>query len=130
MPGPSGQGSWLSVARSSIANMPLYGGGFWVACMQLVAYYYACGAVLHFIVPRVINVKGIQAQKRKPGEVLRDALYSLGAHMPSTAAWCSDARPHAACRAPTASHTRREGVACHSPAAGGRHAMLHPGCCL
>lgn len=78
IPGPSGQSNWVSSTVAPIMDMPLYGGGFWVACMQLVAYYYACAAVLHFALPRLISVKGIQAQKRKHGEVLRDAVYSIG----------------------------------------------------
>lgn len=128
MPGPSGQGNWMSVARTSIANMPpLYGGGFWVACMQLVAYYYACGALLHFIVPRVLNVKGIQAQKRKPGEVLRDALCSLGAHMPSPAAQ----RREAACRLRCFQHAAACTFAWRRREACPRcQAMLHAALCM
>lgn len=62
-----------------ISTMPLYGGGFWVALAQLTAFYYAIGAVLHFVLPRVVAVKGIQHQQRKKGDVARDAFYSTGA---------------------------------------------------
>lgn len=57
---------------------PLWGGGFLVAFTQLSVFYYALGAVLHFILPSLSPVKGIQEQQRRPGEVGRDAVNSLG----------------------------------------------------
>jgi hypothetical protein len=57
---------------------PLYGGGFWVAYAQLCLFYYSVGALLHFVLPRLVPVHGIQQQPRKRGEVARDAFYSLG----------------------------------------------------
>ncbi|GIL77889.1 hypothetical protein Vretimale_6578 [Volvox reticuliferus] len=65
-------------ARDSPSILPLYGGGFWVAFVQLTLFYYVVGAVLHFLLPRIAPVKHIQHQPRKRGEVLRDAFYSLG----------------------------------------------------
>lgn len=58
---------------------PLWGGGFLVAFTQLSVFYYALGAVLHFVLPWLLSPKGIQEQQRKPGEVSRDAVNSLGA---------------------------------------------------
>jgi hypothetical protein len=58
--------------------LPLYGGGFTAAFLQVGVFYYAFGVLLHFIVPLVSPVKGIQEHPRKPGEVTRDALHSLG----------------------------------------------------
>jgi hypothetical protein len=56
----------------------LWGGGFIVAFTQLSVFYYALGAVLHFILPSLSPVRGIQEQQRRPGEVGRDAINSLG----------------------------------------------------
>ncbi|KAJ9519878.1 hypothetical protein QJQ45_014604 [Haematococcus lacustris] len=58
--------------------MPLYGGGFWPAFTQLALLYYSVGALLHWVVPSLLPVQGIQVSQRKPGAVARDALYSLG----------------------------------------------------
>lgn len=63
-----------------VSLLPLYGGGFWVAFSQLILFYYAVGAILHYVLPRILPVKGIQQQARKRGEVLRDAVYSLGGY--------------------------------------------------
>eukprot|EP00878_Enallax_costatus_P043173 GHUV01050951.1.p1 GENE.GHUV01050951.1~~GHUV01050951.1.p1 ORF type:complete len:103 (-),score=50.24 GHUV01050951.1:6-314(-) len=57
---------------------PLYGGGFLSAVGQLAAFYYVLGAVLHYVIPAIFNVQGIQEQPRKPGEVSRDAINSIG----------------------------------------------------
>ena len=58
--------------------LPLYGGGFTAAFLQLTVFYYTFGVLLHYIVPLISSVKGIQEQPRKPGDVSRDALQSLG----------------------------------------------------
>ena len=58
---------------------PLYGGGFWPAFAQLLAFYYGAGCLLHFVVPSCIPVKNIQKSERASCDVLRDAVYSLGA---------------------------------------------------
>ena len=65
-----------------LSLLPLYGGGFWVACAQLATFYYLCGLLIHSIVPRCFKVHSIQVQPRKPGSVQRDALLSLGALQP------------------------------------------------
>jgi hypothetical protein len=57
---------------------PLWGGGFLVALCQLSLFYYVLGAVLHWLVPLLGSVKGIQEAPRKPGEVARDAVNSIG----------------------------------------------------
>ena len=62
----------------SVQWPPLYGGGFLLAVGQLAVFYYVLGAVLHYVIPAVINVQGIQEQPRKPGEVSRDAICSIG----------------------------------------------------
>lgn len=58
---------------------PLWGGGFPVAFAQLFVFYYASGALLHWVVPALGPLKGIQDAPRKPGEVARDAASSIGA---------------------------------------------------
>eukprot|EP00955_Chlamydomonas_euryale_P109957 365969-Chlamydomonas_euryale.AAC.12 len=57
---------------------PFVGGGFIIAYAQLVAFYYAAGALLHFAVPAMMEVKSVQVEARRSGSVARDALYSLG----------------------------------------------------
>lgn len=57
---------------------PLYGGGFWPAFAQLVAFYYPVAYVMHAVVPALARVRPIQPDKRPPGEPLRDAAASLG----------------------------------------------------
>eukprot|EP00775_Hariotina_reticulata_P003455 gene3455-3726_t len=66
---------------------PLWGGGFLVAFSQLSLFYYVLGAVLHFVVPWLCQVKGIQEQQRRPGEVTRDAVNSLGPIAVKAAIW-------------------------------------------
>lgn len=61
---------------------PLWGSGFLVAFTQLSVFYYTLGTVLHFVLPWLSPVKGIQEQQRQPGEVSRDAVNSLGALSP------------------------------------------------
>lgn len=58
--------------------MQLYGGGFFHALCQLVAFYYPLGLLLHCVVPRLIRVQGIQKEPRGEGEPLRDAIASIG----------------------------------------------------
>mmetsp|Transcript_12335 Transcript_12335/g.26636 ORF Transcript_12335/g.26636 Transcript_12335/m.26636 type:complete len:302 (-) Transcript_12335:896-1801(-) len=67
--------------------MPLYGGGFWVAFTQVCAFYYFAGIVLHWVFPRILPVKNIQPDPRKPGVVARDAFYSIGPLAVKAAVW-------------------------------------------
>eukprot|EP00877_Chromochloris_zofingiensis_P005495 jgi/Chrzof1/14947/Cz09g21230.t1 len=67
--------------------LPLYGGGFIAACVQLTALYYLAGLVLHHVIPRVFPVKGIQLQPRDKGDVARDAICSLGPIAVKAAIW-------------------------------------------
>ncbi|CAD7703495.1 unnamed protein product [Ostreobium quekettii] len=56
----------------------LFGRGFWAALWQCASVYYACAALLHFVVPQIFPVRRIQSAERKRGEVERDAFCSLG----------------------------------------------------
>jgi len=56
----------------------LYGGGFLPAFSQLSLFYYSTAALLHYIAPRLLPVKGVQVQKRSPDDLSRDAFNSLG----------------------------------------------------
>lgn len=58
--------------------LPLYGGGFLVAALQVSAVYYGTAILLHWLVPQIWSVKSIQVQPRQPGQVAREALFSLG----------------------------------------------------
>jgi hypothetical protein len=66
--------SWMQLLHLQ----PLWGGGFLVALCQLSLFYYVLGAVLHWVVPLLGPVRGIQEAPRKPGEVGRDAVNSIG----------------------------------------------------
>ncbi|KAG2483646.1 hypothetical protein HYH03_017522 [Edaphochlamys debaryana] len=81
--------SLVEHALAQISLVPLYGGGFWVAFTQLVVFYYTVGALLHFVVPRIVPVKGIQVQPRKQGDVLRDAIYSIGPLAVKAGVWAA-----------------------------------------
>eukprot|EP00878_Enallax_costatus_P028541 GHUV01030832.1.p1 GENE.GHUV01030832.1~~GHUV01030832.1.p1 ORF type:complete len:229 (+),score=52.04 GHUV01030832.1:309-995(+) len=74
---------------------PLYGGGFLSAVGQLAAFYYVLGAVLHYVIPAIFNVQGIQEQPRKPGEVSRDAINSIGPIIVKAAIWTVVEQLHA-----------------------------------
>lgn len=74
--------------------MPLYGGGFWPAFTQLALLYYSVGALLHWVVPSLLPVHGIQVSQRKPGAVARDALYSLGPLAVKACVWVSVEQLH------------------------------------
>lgn len=56
----------------------LYGGGFPLALVQLSVFYYTAGCILHYIVPRIFPVVSVQEHERRPGDVQRDCLHSLG----------------------------------------------------
>ena len=60
----------------------MYGGGFSLAFAQLLMFYYSAGCILHFLVPRVLPVISIQEHERRPGDVQRDCIQSLGAFHP------------------------------------------------
>ena len=57
----------------------LVGQGFWVAFLQAVSFYYAAGAAIHYVIPRLAPVQSIQKHARGAHDVRRDALCSLGA---------------------------------------------------
>ena len=58
--------------------MPLVGGGFWPAFLQVSAAYYAAAVLLHYIVPALVRVRSIQKGQRRPGQVSEEAAQSLG----------------------------------------------------
>ncbi|KIZ04044.1 sterol desaturase [Monoraphidium neglectum] len=67
-----------AAALQALLRMPLWGGGFLPAFVQLVTFYYLLGLVLHCVVPRLFVVQGIQKEPRGEGEPLRDAIASIG----------------------------------------------------
>lgn len=56
----------------------LYGGGYQQAITQVALVYYAACIVLHWIAPWLFPVTSIQVHERQEGQVLREAVYSLG----------------------------------------------------
>lgn len=59
-------------------TLALWGAGFLPAFLQLSAFYYITASIIHFGLPAVLPVKGIQQQQRGRWEALRDAVYSIG----------------------------------------------------
>lgn len=58
--------------------MHLYGDGFVVAFLQATTTYFAISILLHFVVPALFNVTSVQKGDQRPGQVIREALQSLG----------------------------------------------------
>jgi sterol desaturase/sphingolipid hydroxylase (fatty acid hydroxylase superfamily) len=79
---------------------PLHGGGFLPAFTQAVAFYYLIAALLAWVVPRLLPVRGIQPAPPRPGDVWRDATGSIGPLAVKAAIWASVERLHAAGLAP------------------------------
>jgi hypothetical protein len=67
----------------------LYGGGFSLAIVQLLAFYYTAGCILHYLVPSIFPVVSIQEHERRPGDVQRDCLHSLGVTLHGLPQHCS-----------------------------------------
>lgn len=65
----------------------LYGGGFVLAFIQLFVFYYTAGCILHYLVPSIFPVINIQEHEKRPGDVQRDILHSLGVLVDRTLAW-------------------------------------------
>lgn len=57
---------------------PLTGGGFWVAFAQVALVYYGFAAAIHWLIPRFFAVESVQVGKRRPGQVRKEALLSIG----------------------------------------------------
>lgn len=71
----------VSLAASAVAAaLPLYGGGFWVALLQVALVYYSTAVVLHFVIPWLLQPASIQVAPRRRGQVAEEVLNSLGAH--------------------------------------------------
>lgn len=66
---------------------PLYGGGFGVALVQLLLFYYGCGALLHYVIPSLFPIKPIQPTRPTPEDIRRDALCSIGPVCVKAAVW-------------------------------------------
>ena len=62
----------------SFALPPLTGGGFWVAFAQVALVYYGFAAAIHWAIPRLFEVESVQVGKRRPGQVKKEALLSIG----------------------------------------------------
>ena len=76
------------MAGTVLARCPsmlsLYGGGLQQAILQVSFVYYAASVALHWIGPWLFPVKSIQVQQRQEGQVIREAIYSLGKHLMRT----------------------------------------------
>ena len=57
---------------------PLTGGGFWVAFAQVALVYYGFAAAIHWAIPTFFAVESVQVGERRPGQVRREALLSIG----------------------------------------------------
>ncbi|KAK9815322.1 hypothetical protein WJX72_001696 [[Myrmecia] bisecta] len=58
--------------------LSLYGGGYWIAVLQVAVVYYAAAVLLHWVAPAFFPVKVIQKSDRQPGQVAREAVNSIG----------------------------------------------------
>jgi lathosterol oxidase len=58
--------------------MRLYGGGFIAAYLQATISYYVASVVLHCVVPALFSVRSVQKGERRPGQILKECLQSLG----------------------------------------------------
>jgi len=68
-----------STAHSSIWSLgPLYGGGYTVALRQVAAVYYGVAILLHFLLPLLVPLRSVQCGKRRPWQVLQEAINSAG----------------------------------------------------
>lgn len=80
---------------SRLGLTPLYGGGFLVAFAQAATFYYLVAALLCWIVPRLLPVRGIQPSPPRPGDLARDAKGSLGPLAVKAAIWALVEQLHA-----------------------------------
>lgn len=72
--------SVISLAASAAAAaLPLYGGGFCAALLQVALVYYTTAIVLHYVVPGLWQPASIQVAPRRRGQVAEEILNSLGA---------------------------------------------------
>jgi hypothetical protein len=60
------------------SSFPLTGGGFWVAFAQVALVYYGFAAAIHWVIPRFFDVDSVQVGERRPGQVKKEALLSIG----------------------------------------------------
>lgn len=91
--------------------LALVGQGFWVALLQAVLFYYAAGAAIHWVIPRLAPVRSIQKHARGAHDVRRDALFSLGAIQLPCSSACTGARSRQA--GPPPRRRRQAGLCTH-----------------
>jgi hypothetical protein len=69
----------MSLVASLVHHLPpLTGGGFWAAFAQVALVYYGFAAAIHWLIPGLFEVESVQVGERRPGQVRREALLSIG----------------------------------------------------
>lgn len=87
---PTGGLGRLVAFLSLSTIMRLYGDGLAVAYLQCCLVYYAGAAFLYYVMPIVLPRPSVQKGTRKPGQVRREALLSLGKVIPHAYSICCD----------------------------------------
>jgi sterol desaturase/sphingolipid hydroxylase (fatty acid hydroxylase superfamily) len=88
------------LAAATAPLRPLHGGGFCPAFFQAASFYYAVAALLAWVVPRLLPVRGIQPAPPRPGDAWRDARGSVGPLAVKAAIWALVEALHARGLAP------------------------------
>eukprot|EP01025_Chloroclados_australasicus_P053070 TRINITY_DN6208_c1_g3_i1.p1 TRINITY_DN6208_c1_g3~~TRINITY_DN6208_c1_g3_i1.p1 ORF type:complete len:319 (-),score=15.95 TRINITY_DN6208_c1_g3_i1:391-1299(-) len=78
--------SWIN-QFFQLMNNNIVGGGFGLAFTQLFLFYYVFGIFLHFVLPRLLEVKSVQKIGRQKNQIMREALTSLGPIGVKAAVW-------------------------------------------
>ena len=68
----------LPSPKGALTLLPLYGGGYRVAFMQVLVVYYAAASILHWVVPALVTVHSVEKGRRRPGQVAQEAWDCLG----------------------------------------------------
>eukprot|EP01024_Parvocaulis_polyphysoides_P031644 TRINITY_DN28517_c0_g1_i4.p1 TRINITY_DN28517_c0_g1~~TRINITY_DN28517_c0_g1_i4.p1 ORF type:complete len:304 (+),score=4.35 TRINITY_DN28517_c0_g1_i4:85-912(+) len=81
------QDYWIQYLYQFFRMFPLVGGGFQFAFLQLFLFYYVLGFLLHFVLPKIFNVKSIQKNPRKDNQLQQESFNSLGPIAVKAAVW-------------------------------------------
>jgi hypothetical protein len=85
----------MSLVASLVHHLPpLTGGGFWAAFAQVALVYYGFAAAIHWLIPGLFEVESVQVGERRPGQVRREALLSIGEREGFRVFFSNVVRPH------------------------------------
>ena len=79
--------SWTTGGTTLTAPL-LSGQGFVVAFLQAASVYYIAAIVIHYLIPSIFPVRSVQQGKKpRPGQVMREALTSVGPLLVKAGVW-------------------------------------------